>query len=527
MLFGFIPTNLLEAALMSYYPISPRDDITEAPWLGMVRLMQPAVPMRAAPSPAHAPRPCVQATLPLRLGLWCVFMCMFYPVMLLGGMISAICIRLTQGTAADVLKSSLSASFKTGASYPCIFVFKKPFADKEKLESAFKELAEELGMKRDKVNVVFEAEIPAPFPKGRAVENDHYVDKGWNMFKRATLTMGGWHAYVRVFNGKVGDPTVVQFFLPGHTFDGTSCFNIAKETIARYYGERHNVVVQTTLTDEHAEALVAESFVKFLLAMPYNIFLNVADFNWMFLKSMRVLGGPGMSTELTMLNLSEEDSAKLKAGLKKRGIKPYAGFIYAAFHAYKHVEDAKPYAIVQQASMQTRSYHPEQAELEEDPGSLQRTLTLDNFKSERRFVGDWLIGCLHHFKSEEFTLEQAQQVYETLIENLDEMKGNAISGAMAKAYNPLGGAAVFQFFPFYAEKMRVMDGVFFNNYGMREIHPDADLVSYNWGAPFRLGFNTLNVNGKTCTCLASSHMSLTKLRKARDHVDKIFQELME
>ena len=26
----------LEAALMSYYPISPRDDITETPWLSMV-----------------------------------------------------------------------------------------------------------------------------------------------------------------------------------------------------------------------------------------------------------------------------------------------------------------------------------------------------------------------------------------------------------------------------------------------------------------------------------------------------------
>jgi len=51
------------------------------------------------------------------------------------------------------------------------------------------------------------------------------------------------------------------------------------------------------------------------------------------------------------------------------------------------------------------------------------------------------------------------------------------------------------------------------------------LHSYNWGAPFRLGFNTLNVNGKTCTCLASSHMSLTKLRRIRDHVDQIFGEL--
>ena len=63
--------------------------------------------------------------------------------------------------------------------------------------------------------------------------------------------------------------------------------------------------------------------------------------------------------------------------------------------------------------------------------------------------------------------------------------------------------------------------------GLRDIHPDAGLHSYNWGAPFRLGFNTLCINGKTCTCLASSHMSLTKLRAARDHVDEIFKELMK
>lgn len=97
--------------------------------------------------------------------LWAVFMCMTYPMMLLGGVISAICIRITKGTAADVLKTSLSAAFKTGASYPCIFVFKKPFSDAAKLDKTFKDLAEELGMQRDKVNVVFENEVPAPFPK--------------------------------------------------------------------------------------------------------------------------------------------------------------------------------------------------------------------------------------------------------------------------------------------------------------------------------------------------------------------------
>ena len=49
-------------------------------------------------------------------------------------------------------------------------------------------------------------------------------------------------------------------------------------------GERNEVVVQTTLNDEHAKSLAEQSFLKFLLLMPYNILLNVADFNWMFLK---------------------------------------------------------------------------------------------------------------------------------------------------------------------------------------------------------------------------------------------------
>jgi hypothetical protein len=70
-----------------------------------------------------------------------------------------------------------------------------------------------------------------------------------------------------------------------------------------------------------------------------------------------------------------------------------------------------------------------------------------------------------------------------------------------------------------------MDGIFFNNYGIRHIHPDAELHSYNWAAPFQLGFNTLNINGKTCTCFASSHLSLPKLRKCRDHVLELFEEL--
>ena len=43
--------------------------------------------------------------------------------------LSAVILRVMKGTAADILRDSLKASFKVGASYPCIFVFDKTFKD--------------------------------------------------------------------------------------------------------------------------------------------------------------------------------------------------------------------------------------------------------------------------------------------------------------------------------------------------------------------------------------------------------------
>ena len=154
MIFGCIPTNLLEAALLAYQPLGPRDDIVENEVLAL-------------------------AMLPVRIVLWVALMATVYPIMLSTAFLYAIYARLTKGTAADILKSSLAASFKTGASYPCIFVFKKPFAEREKLTALWKELAAEVGMNSARVDISFEAETPKPFPAPRsgALEADHYVDK--------------------------------------------------------------------------------------------------------------------------------------------------------------------------------------------------------------------------------------------------------------------------------------------------------------------------------------------------------------
>jgi hypothetical protein len=264
-------------------------------------------------------------------------------------------------------------------------------------------------------------------------------------------------------------------------------------------------VVKTTLNAE-ARAHLSKGFWPYVAQIPYATLVNTIDFVTMFYKSQRFFGGPGLSFEMTCLNFTEEESTRLAQGLKKKGIKPYALFIYASQNAYKKVVGHKPYCVVQQASLQTRCYEPP--------------------LPERRFLGDWLIGPCHYFKKDQFTLQDAQQVYEDLLSNLDQMSEEARSAAIAKAFCPIGGAAVFQFFPFYAHPMAVMDSVFLNNYGRREIHPEAELHCFNWGAPFRLGFNTLNVNGKTCLCLASSHLGLPALRAARDHVEGIFREIM-
>jgi acyl-coenzyme A synthetase/AMP-(fatty) acid ligase len=111
-----------------------------------------------------------------------------------------------------------------------------------------------------------------------------------------------------------------------------------KELISRYYGERNEIVCPTHLTKEADAQLRALSFSTFLCKLPGNVLGNVADFNWMLLKSSRVLGGPGLSFEMAMLNYTAKDSQQMLRGMKKQGVKPFAGFIYAAFHAYRQVE---------------------------------------------------------------------------------------------------------------------------------------------------------------------------------------------
>lgn len=97
----------------------------------------------------------------------------------------------------------------------------------------------------------------------------------------------------------------------------------------------------------------------------------------------------------------------------------------------------------------------------------------------------------------------------------------------AKAYGFLnGGAAVFEAAPTYGLDAKIWDSVFFNNYGVRSVCPRTDFVSWNWAAPFKLGFNAIHANGKTCITLTSYVLGLETLQGLRDHAEATLRDLM-
>merc|ERR1711974_222863 len=53
-----------------------------------------------------------------------------------------------------------------------------------------------------------------------------------------------------------------------------------------------------------------------------------------------------------------------------------------------------------------------------------------------------------------------------------------------------------------------------NNYGRREVHPDAKLVSWHWPAAFcAVAFNAINVNDRLCLSLASRYLPAEDLQR--------------
>lgn len=458
--------------------------------------------------------------LPFRICLYTIAMVIFFPILLLVSIFRAIYKRIMWGKVSDVLKYGGRMwpgdvpydvlDFR----YPATFTFTKPF-DHEKLKELVFKMAEETKVPTDKTLVWFESESPPEeFNHTGPLEADHYLKtKNTNILKETDLGQFGKACKpcaiaIRLWNGAPGKPTLMHAYLPGGTWDGTSCFNFCKELLHRYYGGSPNeffMGTKLTLTPEAKEILDKNtSFLGFLCRQPYCLLINLSAIMWQLVSCSPCFGGTGFSPEVTYLNFNVADSAKFAAGAKKKGMKPFSACTYAAVKAYRQVVGEDPYCIVQQSSIQTRHYAP---------------------KMDRVLTGDWLIGPLQYIGSRTYGHQEAHKGYEDLLADLDQLRRPALRSLEGKAWGlASGGASLFEFLPAYCDDCRLMSSIFLNNYGIREVTPDSGIHHYNWQAPYRFGFNTINVNGKTSIGIASATLGLKKLEEAREVIHKTFLE---
>ena len=431
---------------------------------------------------------------------------LFVPVFTLTAIVRAVIVRVAHGKASDILRSR-QAPFRAGRFYVAQMVSDKPF-DPLRLRQVFFEMVHEAGIDPAKAQVDFEQETPRPLPASGPVEADHYVGgrrTNWLRGKRVKHLV----LWLRVFGGSSGEPTVLRAGLPVGSWDGTSCFNFMKELVSRCYGGPRCDVFQgkkLTLRPTSAQALNQSSFLMFLLRLPHNVAVNTWSLVWNWVGAVRSLGGPGPRPEVVLLNFDEIDSARLQAGVEICGVKPYTAFAFAAVDAYKAVLGHNPHSIIQQSSLQTRHYEPE---------------------LERKLVGDWLIGPVQRIPRDEYTLQDAQRGYERLVRELDSLGEDVRRAFDAKAYGLSTEAGRFEALPTYGLDARTWDSIFFNNYGVRSVWPEAGFISWNWLAPFKLAFNTIQVNRRTCITLASYVLGPEALREVRAHVETTLRNLMD
>ena len=452
--------------------------------------------------------------LPVRYLCATALMTVLYPPTLGAAMGRAIYQRLAKGTPDLILPSGKINPLKAGGGYAGQMYFSKPL-DADKLTSALASMCADMGIPEEAALCEF---IDGDPPRG------HEGSLGWSEVTPGPKGVGsawleGWSMgelvlKMRAINGDAsnGGVSVLQFNLPGGAWDGSSCFNFMKELIHRYCDGTPNDVFRTLkLIDKAAKSLRGEpgAFVQFLLRLPANTFFNLRSYVWSAICSApSAFGGPGLGLRGALLNLTPEESSKLAAGLRKRGASPFAGLVFSAVSGHREVLGTNPHGVVQQASLVTAAYEP--------------------YIAERNVVGDFLVGPLQRIRAhEEYTLATSQEGYEKLRAELATCSGAVRRSFEAKAYGLLnGGAAAFEAPPTYGDDLRLMDSIFFNNYGQRAVHEDAGCIGWNWGAPFKLGVNCIFVNGRTCMCFASSVLSNEELSAIRDHAHKELRGFM-
>ena len=445
--------------------------------------------------------------MPLRLAIYVTILAIAVPITLLIQFIRAPLRRLLVGKPSQILHKPMKPA-PSPDEYAYQLVFTKPL-DVAKLKAAVLSVAADVGVDEKHVRVEDASEEYEPKPpadESAAITGAHYTGKGWLHDAEATGA-AKLNISVRVFNAPEGQASIILGKGDGVVWDGSSNFNFAKEYLSRYVGNAPNEVNmcgKLEMTEAAKAAFDGESFLKFMfVTVPVATVKQLHSWAYRLSSVAPFCGGSGIDFKakgdrLQIYNLSTDESAAFKRGAAALGCKPFAALTWSIVDAHNQVTGGEVNRICMQASLQSRCYQP---------------------KLERNLVGDWLVGPCQRIDGS-YSPEIAQKEYESLVDQLNNPStGSEVAGSvLAKAYGGMiSGAAYFEPWATYPYHNGLLhNSVFFNNYGVRTMPDSLGLVSWNWCAPFFLGCNCININGKTCCAIASGFLGGKTVERIRD-----------
>ena len=471
----------------------------------------PSRSSHAATSPSRsshltmAETPLAESRMPLRIAAYVAAMSVVFPSTLAISAGRAVYQRVAKGTPDAILPTGRINPIAQGGGYAGQMYFAKPL-DQARLQSALDSMADDAGIPREQARVDMATNVDGSAPRGShegtmdfaaLVDGPGGPGKGW---------FSGWDnerdVSLRCNNGAEGELSVVQFSLPGgagwlvvlQLHEGDDPPLLRRRALIR------SSTPTSSLSPASAEALRGGfgSFALYLARLPLNVLRNCHSISGRGSAPCQTSSAarPALRGRPQPHTRRERAARQGTQGARREPVRR------PRLLGRRRLQDdprQEPARSLQQASLVTAAYEP--------------------YIQERNVVGDFLVGPLQRVGGDdEYTLAKSQAAYETLRTELAECSGAVRRSFEAKAYGVLnGGAAAFEAPPTFGDDLMLLDSVFFNNYGTRTVHEDAQCVGWNWGAPFKLGVNCIFVNGRTCICFASSVLSTEDLAAIRDH----------
>lgn len=354
--------------------------------------------------------------------------------------------------------------------------------DEQKLTMVFEEMVTESGLDTSATRIEFRDDEPLAGPD--------IINKR----KKLKAEHPDLSIYLSVYLHSV-QKTIIQGNLPLDTYDGTSNFNFMKELIYRYCtGKKNNVFRTLILSGFVEDKLNAHGgYLTFFCHLFLSGILNVFCDTWYeVLKYFNQI----QRTDATVFLSFDEAETREVLNHAKAFDKPYSLFVYAMLAAYARVRpevtqmDPSTMALCQPISLQKESY-----------------------AGDGNAVGDWLLVRSTLVCPAAFTVDDAKALRQSLHEEIASMSGNVRLAGLNRAFARDTSGWFSQFATSSAQSHMTPFNFWMNNYGQREVHPDAELVSWHWPAAFgAIAFNIINVNDRLCLSLASRYLPAEDLQ---------------